>query len=163
MPDSVLDDRTTRYVIEVRPHFEDLRQVAAQLAGLLVLAASGASAPPDHPMLAAAGRTFAAAKDGVLRTQPPARAGRHHRHVLDAVEVLGRALAGMRESPGPAADVDRVLPPLRLAYARLREAADSLPGFELVSFDRGCCAVGRQPEALDTLTSPRPASWPGRS
>ena len=47
-----LDDRTTAYILETRRPFEDLRQVASQLAGLLVLAASGAkSAAPDHPML----------------------------------------------------------------------------------------------------------------
>ena len=49
----MIDDRTTAYVIATQPVFEDLRQVAAQLAGLLVLAASGSKeSAPDHPMLA---------------------------------------------------------------------------------------------------------------
>jgi hypothetical protein len=159
----VLDDRTTRYVLEIRPYFEDLRQVTAQLAGLLVLAASGASAPPDHPMLSAAGRTFAAATDGILRTQPSPRAGRHHRHVLEAMAAVSRALTGMRESRLPAADLDRVLPPLRLAYEGLRQAAESLPGFEVVGFDRGCCAIGRRSDSFETLRSPLPPSGQGRS
>src|SRR5207247_1120661 len=38
---SMIDDRTAAYVIEAQPLFEDLRQLAAQLAGLLVLAATG--------------------------------------------------------------------------------------------------------------------------
>src|SRR5436190_8174674 len=46
----VIDDRTASYVIEVHPHFEDLRHAAAQLAGVLVLAASGSKeASPHHP------------------------------------------------------------------------------------------------------------------
>ena len=39
---SDVDDETVTYILATRKHFEDLRQVAAQLAGLLVLAAVGA-------------------------------------------------------------------------------------------------------------------------
>ena len=45
-----IDNETVAYILVARKHFEDLRQVAAQLAGLLVLAAAGGkSATPDHP------------------------------------------------------------------------------------------------------------------
>jgi hypothetical protein len=149
-----LDDHTTRYVIETRPLFEDLRQVAAQLAGLLVLAASGApTAAPDHPMLLSAERIYDAATDGVRRTRCSPRARRHHRHLLDAVEAIGRAIQAMRGTAAWTADsqTDRVMPALRAGYDSLQRAARSLPGFELVDFDRGCCAVHaalvRQPAA----------------
>jgi len=39
--DAPPDDLTVAYIVESQPLFEDLRQVAAQLAGLLVLAATG--------------------------------------------------------------------------------------------------------------------------
>ena len=31
-----LDDRTIRYILETRPHFEDLRHAVGQVAGMLV-------------------------------------------------------------------------------------------------------------------------------
>ena len=47
-----IDDETVAYILKAQKYFEDLRQVAAQLAGLLALAAAGGkSATPDHPML----------------------------------------------------------------------------------------------------------------
>jgi hypothetical protein len=143
-----LDDQTIRYVIAIRPHFEDLRQVAAQLAGLLVLAASGASmATPEHPMLVAAQRTYDAANDGIRRIQPSPGARAHHRHLLKAAEVLGRALREMRGTAArtAASQVDRVMPALRAGYGSLQRAARALPGFELVDFDRGCCSVHARP------------------
>ena len=33
----MIDDQTTAYILAVQAYFEDLKQVAAQLAGLLVL------------------------------------------------------------------------------------------------------------------------------
>jgi hypothetical protein len=35
---------------------------------------------------------------------------------------------------------DPILTPLRAGYADLQRAADALPGFDLIAFDRGCCA-----------------------
>ena len=129
--------------------------MAAQLAGLLVLAACGArSAAPDHPMLVAAERTFDEASEAMQRRRPSPRARRHHRHVLDAAKALAHALGEMRESFGPAGrlDMDRILVPLRAGYNALQHAADALPGFELVSFERGCCAVGATPRPIDDAT-----------
>ena len=37
----MVDDATAAYIVENQKCFEDLKQVAAQLAGLLVLAAAG--------------------------------------------------------------------------------------------------------------------------
>jgi len=52
-----LDDRTIRYVLETRAHFEDLRNAVGQVAGMLVLAAAGAkTVTQDHPLLATARR-----------------------------------------------------------------------------------------------------------
>ena len=53
----MIDEATATYILENQRCFEDLKQVASQLAGLLVLAASGSKeAVPDHPMLDAAGQ-----------------------------------------------------------------------------------------------------------
>ncbi len=152
-----MDDRTTAYVIAAQPVFEDLRQVAAQLAGMLVLFATGAkTAAPDHPMLTTASQLFAQTSDTVARVQPPAHdsARRHHDALLRASTSLGDALAATRTElgkPGVAADLDAPLVPLRHAYECLQQAAASLPGFQMVSFDQGCCSVHLKADATAGL------------
>jgi hypothetical protein len=140
----LLDDRTTAYVLQVRPHFEGLRDVAAQLAGLLVLAATGArSAAPDHPMLQSAGALCEQSRDGIRSARATRRAGAHHRHLARAADSLASALSAAQDRLGrplPATDLDIVLTPLKEGYAHLERASRTLPGFETVSFDHACCA-----------------------
>jgi hypothetical protein len=38
-------------------------------------------------------------------------------------------------------EIDRVLKPLRAGYAHLDQASRTLPGFELVRFEQGCCGL----------------------
>jgi hypothetical protein len=136
-----LDDQTVAYVLAARPHFENLRDVAAQLAGLLVLAAAGArSAAPDHPMLLSAEALFQASRDGIRSTRSTDRACSHHRHLMQAADSIEAALVAARDRLGrPLADLDPVLTPLRDGYTHLQHAAGALPGFELVGFDHACC------------------------
>jgi hypothetical protein len=142
---SLLDDRTVAYILDTRRAFEDLRRVASQLAGLLVLAAACAkSATPDHPTLDAARETLSEAGDRLRHAQPTHRSRRHHNHLLRAVTAFETAVAAAcaRRSVERSGDIDLVLRPLRTGYAHLQEAADRLPGFELVAFNRGCCSSG---------------------
>jgi hypothetical protein len=137
----MIDDRTTAYVLAVQPSFEDLRQVAAQLAGLLVLAATGSKeSAPDHPMLAASAQVLSKAGDGVKSAAALVtdRTREHHTHVVHAQSSIRRALACAEAWP---LDVDAVMIPLRDAYDRLQRAASALPGFQMVSFDQACCSV----------------------
>lgn len=128
----MIDDNTTRYILAAQKHFEDLKQVAAQLAGFLVLQAAGSrEAAPDHPMLGSAKELYANAADG-LRTLPATpRSRNHHAHLLAAVGKLGTAFSA-----------DDPLGPLQDAFAELRSASRSLPGFEMVSFEHCCCHPG---------------------
>ncbi len=124
----MIDDQTTAYILTVQTYFEDLKQVAAQLAGLLVLEAAGAA--KDHPMLVSAGQAYKSAADGLKSARVPERARRHHGHLLAAAGKLGEALRGNGDPLGP----------LEGAYAELRSASRTLPGFQMISFERGCCA-----------------------
>ena len=136
------------YVVAAQPVFEDLRQVAAQLAGMLVLFATGSkTAAPDHPLLGTATQLFAQAADAVERVQGSVtdRARLHHDNLRRAAAALREALAATRVElgkPGIAAELDTPLVPLRHAYACLEHAASALPGFEMVAFNQGCCATG---------------------
>jgi hypothetical protein len=136
------DDRTTAYVIAAQPVFEDLRQVTAQLAGLLVLAATGSKgASPHHPMLESAKLVCVRALDDVNRlgtlTSGPTRA--HHRRLIDAGAAITDAVASADSWP---IDVDAVMIPLRMAYGHLQSASMLLPGFQIVSFEQACCGYG---------------------
>ena len=131
-----VDDATAAYILETQKSFEDLKQVASQIAGLLVLAAAGSSeAAPDHPMLAAAAELFDEANDALQQAQPTERARRHHLRMARAANRIGVAL----KSASAAMDVDHTLTYLRAGYAELERAADALPGFEKVSYERACC------------------------
>jgi hypothetical protein len=140
-----LDDRTIRYVLETRPHFEDLRHAVGQVAGMLVLAAAGSkTVTQDHPLFGAARATLDRVSDGISAAHPSARASHHHRHLIAAVGALGMALGYAQEDLHlhgiDRTRVDPVLEPLKTAYRNLAWAARALPGFELISFDQACCA-----------------------
>jgi hypothetical protein len=123
-----IDDQTVAYVLAAQPWFEDLKQVAAQLAGLLVLDAAGAA--PDHPMRVSAERVYQNAVDGLRSARVPARARPHHDHLLAASRKLNDALSAKGDP----------LVFLESAYAELRSASRTLPGFQMISFQHGCCA-----------------------
>jgi hypothetical protein len=132
-----VDDVTAAYILETRKCFEDLRQVAAQIAGVLVLAAAGgASATPDHPMLDAAAELHGAACEQLRGIRPTPRARAHHHCLIQAADALAIALMAAKRM-----EVDPILLPVRAAYAHLQRASDTLPGFEMVAFSQGCCAV----------------------
>ena len=124
------------YILETQRLFEDLRQVAAQLAGLLVLSAAGSkSAGPHHPMIGSAGHFYHEAVESLHRARPTERAGAHYRHLLKAAESLGTALAAARTRPA----LEPILISVKAAYVELQHASRQLPGFEMVAFDQACC------------------------
>jgi hypothetical protein len=132
----MIDDATAAYIVENQRCFEDLKQVASQLAGLLVLAAAGSKeAAPDHPALGAARVLFREANDALLQAHPTERSRRHYEHLAQAAALIGVAL---KEASGKM-NMDRTLAPLRAGYTELERAADALPGFEKVSYARACC------------------------
>ena len=137
----MVDDATAAYIVENQRCFEDLKQVAAQLAGLLVLAAAGSKeAAPDHPALLRAREVFREATDGLRRSRPTERAQRHHEHLARAASEIGAAL----KAADGQLNVDRILVPLRAGYSELEHAADALPGFEKISYERACCGARLQ-------------------
>jgi hypothetical protein len=141
-----IDDQTAGYILQTRKQFEDLRQVAGQLAGFLVLSAAGANtASPDHRLLETAAELHESAVDGVHSAPPSPRARAHHRSLMEAGAELGLAIAAARKG----IDIDPVLMPLRRAYGHLQDAARELPGFEMVSFQHACCAMAQSPGRIE--------------
>src|ERR1700733_5469046 len=112
----MIDDATAAYIVENQKCFEDLKQVASQLAGLLVLAASGSKeAAPDHPMLQMARELFREARDDLPRARPTKRAQQHHDHLARAAASIGIAL----KEAAAGLNIDPILIPLRAGYTEL--------------------------------------------
>lgn len=144
-PGSELDVTTVSYVLDMRLPFEDLRQVAAQLAGILLLAAAGSKlATLKHPMFGVASTSYERAMDSIRSVTVPQRARHHHHHLMKSARLIGNALTFCRSSGALKADLDLILSSLREAWNQLKLAAAALPGFEIVAFDQACCAEHAQ-------------------
>ena len=137
-----LDDATLAYVAATRETFDQLRQVAGQLAGVLVLAVASGQGVAGHPMLELAATALSTAADAVRGCRPPPRGAHHHRHLARALEQFGLALTAARLNlrAGNEAATDAIMAPLRAGFSELQSAANVLPGFEVVAFSQGCCA-----------------------
>jgi hypothetical protein len=136
------DSATLAYVAAAEACFGDLRRVAAQLAGLLLLQASGArSAGPDHPMVAVVAELLASARDAARSLAPRTdRARHHHHHLVAAAERLSDTLASIRTGMVARAAVTGSTEFLMTAWSELGHASRALPGFELVDVSQACCA-----------------------
>ena len=132
---TTVDDHTALYILATRKAFEDLRQAVSQLAGALVLASAGARSESFNP--GQTRRLHQQAVESLRDARLSVRAAVHHAHLLRAAEDLETAL----KKAGMPLDVDAVLPPLRCSYEALQKASQTLPGFEMVAFEQGCCSA----------------------
>jgi hypothetical protein len=131
----MIDDQTALYILATRKVFDDLRQAISQLAGALVL--SAAKSKIESFRLEPTRRLHQQAVEALRDASISDRAAVHHAHLLHAAQHLEIALT----KSGLPLNVDAVLPPLRSAYEALQKASQTLPGFEMVAFDQGCCSV----------------------
>jgi hypothetical protein len=141
---SSADDRTIRLLLDVHPAFEGLRTVAGQLAGLLILAAAGASGGRvDGSLLEAARLTFKETKEQVrnVAAEGPIRhVGHHLRQAAQGIEAtLANVERGSRA--GLSFDGSHALVLLRRAYDHLESVSKLTPGFRLVDTSNSCCGI----------------------
>lgn len=150
-----LDEPTYRYVTAMQPPFEQLRQAAGQIAGVLVLAVVGKQGTAGHPMLDLADTARQHAADALLGCCPPPHGEHHHRHLVLAARAIAAAIdaARLHRRGADDAGADSVLTPLRTGYQELQWAANALPGFETVAFSQGCCARHSAPTAPGLIRS----------
>jgi hypothetical protein len=141
---SSADDRTIRLLLDVHPAFEGLRTVAGQIAGLLILAAAGASGGRvDGSLLEAARLTFKETKERVrnVTAEGPIRhVGHHLRQAAQGIEAtLANVERGSRA--GLSFDGSHALVLLRRAYDHLESVSKLTPGFRLVDTSNSCCGI----------------------
>lgn len=140
-PGAELDDAVVTYGLEMAPLFEDLRQVAAQIAGMLLLMTAGSKAATrGHPMLRMVDDMYQGAIERIQSAAVPRGAAHHHHHLVKAAVLIGEALTSGRTVRAMAGDVDPALASLQGGWEQLRFTAAALPGFEIIAFGRACCA-----------------------
>ncbi len=144
--DANLDDRTATYVLKTQAPFEALRNAAAQLAGLLVLASIGErDRVLDEPILGQAETAYKEAEDMLGAIEAPAAAAHHHFHLSLACERIGDALRIARQGSLRIneASLDRAHQTLKEGWREMLSASKALPGFQVVDFSQSCCAAHR--------------------
>jgi hypothetical protein len=143
---SSADDRTIRLLLDVHPAFEGLRTVASQLAGLLILAAAGASGGRlDGSLLDAARLTYKDTRERVLNLAAEDSIRHVSHHLRQAAKGIEATFANVeRESrAGSSFDGTQALALLKGAYGHLESVSKLTPGFRLVDTSDSCCGFGR--------------------
>ena len=122
---TAVDDLTAAYIAQVSPAFEDMRQVAAQLAGWLVLhRVGGGEGTAEHLLLKVARELLRCSREEI-ETQAPTPAARpHHEALRRAAAYLERAFP----------EGGRVETNMKAACRQLNRAARLLPGFSPIEF-----------------------------
>ncbi len=89
---TAVDDLTAAYIAQVSPAFEDMRQVAAQLAGWLVLhRVGGGEGAAEHLVLKVARELLRCSREEIETQAPTAAARTHHEALRRAAAYLERA------------------------------------------------------------------------
>jgi hypothetical protein len=142
-----LDDLTLAYVLKARDCFDSLRQAAAQLGGLLLLASTGGSSQIlDLPMLELAAAAQREAEAALREASIPAPALHHHFHLSRASDRIGEALriALQGSIRFDESALDRTFQTLQAGWQDMLSATRTLPGFQVVDFSQACCAAHMQ-------------------
>jgi hypothetical protein len=136
------DAATAVYVADCQDPFGLLCQAVSQMAGLLVLEATGAGRwALEHPMLDSVRKTTEEAAGQLAALRPTERARHHHQHMMDALDASQLALVSMERRRMKRADRSDPLGALRLAWDKIQRAGKALPGFEPLDLSQSCCAV----------------------
>lgn len=137
-----MDDGSIAYAIEMQMPFECLRNAAAQLAGVLILAATGSRlGSSDHPIVAVAIDNYQQAADGMSAVKVPAGSRHRHLHMMRASSHIADAVVTFKSvSTLKHSNTDAALALLSRGWSELRLASMSLPGCEIVDLKHACCA-----------------------
>lgn len=136
------EDGSVAYAIGIQLPFERLRNAAAQLAGVLILATTGnRSASPDHPIVAVAADNHRRAIDGMSAVKVPEGSRHRHLHMVRASSLIAGAVVKFKSvATRNGSNVDAALALLVRGWSELRLASASLPGCEIVDLKQACCA-----------------------
>ncbi len=149
------DAATERYLAQMKPAYDGLARVLAQLSGVFLLALTRDGAGPglhlDHPVYTIALNDLAEARETIGGVVAP-DAGRHHRAgLVDLADRLADTAAGMdrmtrrRIATDRESDKRAVLQHLAAAQRLLVATAEPDAGLTPVDFDHACCNCAPKP------------------
>jgi hypothetical protein len=130
------------YVAAVRPAFDALVSVAAQMSAVLVaVTASSSESGVVGKILLGARTQYDEAVD-VFRSTRVLAAGDHfHKHLSHAVTLIGVVLSMAYQGRlKPEIDLDGVISRLRRAWSELNAASNALPGLSVLNIGE-CCGA----------------------
>lgn len=134
-----------RYIADVEPNQELLRQLLTQLAGYSLMAMlRDPRLAHCRGSLETAEATLLRSREGLRALAVPGPARHHHHHLQTAYDALGHAYASAEICSRPGAtdgERDDLSRALRTATHHLRAATRLIPGAELADLGQACCAV----------------------
>lgn len=137
-----LDDASEIYIAKVKDAFEALRDIAAQIGGLLVLVATGSELADGSMMLERARESFAQACEQLSSACSTTRTQHFNRHLVRSVGLISsslKAFSNAGRKSNHASLVPAALGMISAAISELRTATHCLPGFEIVDLRSACC------------------------
>jgi hypothetical protein len=147
-----LDDPTVRYIQAVRPFFEDIREAACLLAGLIVMAAADScKSAVDQPTFHALCARYDATVQGLCRLPPPPMGIHFHYHLIRSAQLLRRTIDSVLELRYQSANLANSLEHLKTSWRHLRSASIALPGFSLVELDEAYGSTHSQKSSRERI------------
>jgi len=130
------------YSAAVRPAFDLLLGVAAQLSAVLIASSAGSKTADVAETILQRARASHGEALETLRSIHLTVPSRHaHGHLERAATLIGAALQRARQSNADrAAHIDEILSPLRLGWNELNSASDALTGFCVLNLSQ-CCGA----------------------
>jgi signal transduction histidine kinase len=139
-----LPDSAMSYAVAVLPGFEGLKYAASLLAGVLVLAFTGAGTNlNDHSLERMALAEIEQAEAVIRMARVTERTAHHHHHLKNALTAIRHVAERLQEAfvIGAAGNFDQIISELNHGWDELRRASKHLPGFEVIDFSQSCCAI----------------------
>lgn len=141
----------TDYDIIVAPQFYEARDIAAQIAGFLLLGSAHRNA--NSLVYSALAERMRLCTEGLSSLLPPENARHFHHHLSAGVETLSFALATLEHGRQTIKGSVDPLPALKHGWQEIQHAAALRPGFEVIDFKQSCCAVHTQMRYAPNATS----------
>ena len=133
------------YVVDVRPAFDALISVAAQMSAALVATTTGSRDSTIAGFILEAARGLFDEAMDMLRSIRVPPVGRHnHAHLGRAAALIGSALSLACESRSRRlnGDLDGIIARLRRGWGELNAASKSVPGLSVLNVSECCGACG---------------------
>jgi hypothetical protein len=132
-------EATRQYIDAAQSVFNDLREVAGQLATVVLFAECRLIGAGDNPLMLTAEQRWFIAQDRSASLRPSPLSAHHHRHLVLAVARFGETIAVLRRLRPSVNGCEEALRTLSGAWREMLHTSHALPGFDTVDLSQSCC------------------------